>query len=57
MPNIWYGIGGLAGLILLLTSLRVLKEYERAVVFRLGRFNAVKGPGFVLLLPFWIDRI
>ena len=52
-----YGIGGLAGLILLLTSLRVLKEYERAVVFRLGRFNAVKGPGFVLLLPFWIDRI
>ena len=52
MPSIWYGIGGLAGLILLLTSLRVLKEYERAVVFRLGRFNAVKGPGFVLLLPF-----
>ena len=57
MPSIWYGVGGLAGLILLLTSLRILKEYERAVVFRLGRFNAVKGPGFVLLLPFWIDRI
>mgnify|MGYP001281415976 FL=1 len=57
MPTIWYGIGAVVGLVLLATSLRVLKEYDRAVVFRLGRFNAVKGPGFVLLLPFWIDRM
>ena len=57
MPTIWYGIGAVVGLVLLATSLRILKEYERAVVFRLGRFNAVKGPGFVLLLPFWIDRM
>merc|ERR1712000_281701 len=47
----------MGGLVLLATSLRILKEYDRAVVFRLGRFNAVKGPGFVLLLPFWIDRM
>ena len=57
MPTIWYGIGAVVGLVLLATSLRILKEYDRAVVFRLGRFNAVKGPGFVLLLPFWIDRM
>ncbi len=57
MPTIWYGIGAVVGLVLLATSLRILKEYDRAVVFRLGRFNAVKGPGFVLLMPFWIDRM
>jgi regulator of protease activity HflC (stomatin/prohibitin superfamily) len=33
------------------TSVRVLREYERAVVFRLGRLVGQKGPGLVLLLP------
>jgi regulator of protease activity HflC (stomatin/prohibitin superfamily) len=28
------------------------KEYERAVIFRLGRFEAVRGPGLVIILPF-----
>jgi len=32
-------------------SLRVLREYERGVVFQLGRFWAVKGPGLVILIP------
>ena len=32
-------------------SVRVLREYERAVVFRLGRLLAAKGPGIVLLIP------
>jgi regulator of protease activity HflC (stomatin/prohibitin superfamily) len=31
---------------------KILREYERAVVFTLGRFQRVKGPGLVLLLPF-----
>jgi hypothetical protein len=31
---------------------RILREYERAVVFTLGRFQKVKGPGLVLLVPF-----
>jgi regulator of protease activity HflC (stomatin/prohibitin superfamily) len=31
---------------------KILREYERAVVFTLGRFERVKGPGLVLLLPF-----
>ena len=32
--------------------MRILREYERAVVFTLGRFQRVKGPGLVLLIPF-----
>src|SRR5437868_8405828 len=32
-------------------SLRILREYERGVVFQLGRFWAVKGPGLILLVP------
>jgi regulator of protease activity HflC (stomatin/prohibitin superfamily) len=35
----------------LLVSFRVLREYERAVVFMLGRFWKVKGPGLVVLIP------
>jgi regulator of protease activity HflC (stomatin/prohibitin superfamily) len=38
-------------LLLLAASLRVLREYERAVVFQLGRFWKVKGPGLVILVP------
>jgi regulator of protease activity HflC (stomatin/prohibitin superfamily) len=42
--------------ILLPQMVRILREYERAVVFRLGKFLTVKGPGFIILIPF-IDRI
>jgi regulator of protease activity HflC (stomatin/prohibitin superfamily) len=38
--------------ILIKATFRVLREYERAVVFNLGRFDKVKGPGLVLLIPF-----
>lgn len=38
-------------LALLAMSLRVLREYERGVVFQLGRFWKVKGPGLVILIP------
>src|SRR4051794_12194570 len=41
---------------LVASSVRVLREYERAVVFRLGRVIATKGPGLVLLTPA-IDRM
>jgi len=37
--------------VFLATSLRVLREYERGVVFQLGRFWKVKGPGLVILIP------
>lgn len=33
------------------TSLRVMREYERGVVYTLGRFTSVKGPGLVILIP------
>ena len=33
-------------------SVRILREYERGVVFTLGRFSGVKGPGLILLIPF-----
>jgi regulator of protease activity HflC (stomatin/prohibitin superfamily) len=38
------------------TSVRVLREYERGVIFRLGRLIATKGPGLILLIPL-IDRM
>ena len=37
---------------LVTSSLRILREYERGVVFQLGRFWKVKGPGLVVLVPF-----
>lgn len=39
-------------LAILATSIRILREYERGVVFTLGRFTGVKGPGLILLLPY-----
>jgi regulator of protease activity HflC (stomatin/prohibitin superfamily) len=39
-------------IIVLSVSVKILREYERAVVFTLGRFDKVKGPGLVLLVPF-----
>ena len=50
-----FGIGMLTLLVLVLglviASLRILREYERGVVFQLGRFWKVKGPGLVILVP------
>ncbi len=38
-------------LMLVVSALRILREYERGVVFQLGRFWKVKGPGLVLVIP------
>ena len=38
-------------LIILANAINILQEYERGVVFRLGRFVGVRGPGFVLIIP------
>ncbi len=47
-----FGLGVLVLVILLLAwSLRILREYERGVVFQLGRFWMVKGPGLFILIP------
>jgi regulator of protease activity HflC (stomatin/prohibitin superfamily) len=42
--------------ILVTATVKILREYERAVVFTLGRFQKVKGPGLVLLIP-WIQEM
>ncbi len=44
------------GVMFLASAIRILKEYERAVVFRLGRLIGVKGPGLIILIPL-IDRM
>ena len=57
--DINWGIGwdiGWGGALLLLVilavaSIRILREYERGVVFLLGRFWQVKGPGIVIIVP------
>jgi regulator of protease activity HflC (stomatin/prohibitin superfamily) len=51
---IWdFGIGGVVILvaILVVASFRILREYQRGVVFMLGRFWRVKGPGLILIIP------
>ena len=48
-----FGFGGFALIVLalLVSMFRVLREYERGVVFQLGRFWKVKGPGLVIVVP------
>lgn len=41
----------------ILTSLRVLWQYERGVVFRLGKLTGAKGPGLIFLVPFFVERM
>jgi len=45
----------LGGVVLLANAIRIVREYERLVVFRLGRLKGERGPGLVLLIPL-IDR-
>jgi regulator of protease activity HflC (stomatin/prohibitin superfamily) len=48
--NFW--IGGLILVIVLVAiSIRILREYDRGVVFLLGRFQRVKGPGLIIIIP------
>lgn len=50
-----FELGGLTALIIIITlvasAFRILREYERGVVFMLGRFWKVKGPGLVIIIP------
>jgi regulator of protease activity HflC (stomatin/prohibitin superfamily) len=49
-----FGFGGLlliAAVFFLVSAIRVLREYERGVVFQLGRFWGVKGPGLIIVIP------
>lgn len=44
------------GFLIIANAIRILKEYERGVVFRLGRLIGAKGPGFILLIPI-VDKM
>jgi regulator of protease activity HflC (stomatin/prohibitin superfamily) len=50
------GFVGIILLFLMFSSVRVVQEYERGVIFRLGRFVGAKGPGLFFIVPF-IDRM
>jgi len=50
MNTMYYIIIGL--IIILPMIFKVMREYERAVVFTLGRFTSVKGPGLIIIIPF-----
>jgi regulator of protease activity HflC (stomatin/prohibitin superfamily) len=39
-------------LAVIISAIRILREYERGVIFFLGRFQAVKGPGLIIVIPF-----
>jgi regulator of protease activity HflC (stomatin/prohibitin superfamily) len=52
MNPIFYGVIALVVLILLPMTIKIVKEYERGVVFRLGRLVGAKGPGLFLIIPF-----
>ncbi len=46
------GLIGAIFIIILVNTIKILKEYERGVIFFLGRFYRVKGPGLIILIPF-----
>ncbi len=54
--SVYIGIIIVFVLFLFASAVRILKEYERAVIFRLGRLIGAKGPGIVLLIPV-VDRM
>jgi regulator of protease activity HflC (stomatin/prohibitin superfamily) len=56
MLQIMFYFAAFVGIIILASAIKVLKEYERAVIFRLGRLLGVKGPGIFLIIPI-IDSI
>jgi regulator of protease activity HflC (stomatin/prohibitin superfamily) len=53
LANLPFGIGGVVLLLIILVvaSFRILREYERGVIFMLGRYWKVKGPGLVIVIP------
>ena len=50
------GVAAVVG-VSMLTSIRILLEYQRGVVFRLGKLTRAKGPGLIFLVPWGIERM
>jgi regulator of protease activity HflC (stomatin/prohibitin superfamily) len=51
MSLTYFGIGAALVIVILYNTIKILKEYERGVIFFLGRFQKVKGPGLIILVP------
>ncbi len=56
MTAIVWGLIGLAVVVILSMTIKIVPEYERGVIFRLGRLLGAKGPGLFLIIPF-VDRM
>jgi regulator of protease activity HflC (stomatin/prohibitin superfamily) len=48
---VWYVVIAAIVILFFYSAIRVLREYERAVMFTLGRFTGVKGPGLIIMIP------
>ena len=53
----WLVPTAVAAVAVIVSSLRILREYERGVVFRLGRLTRARGPGLIFLLPLGVERM
>ncbi len=51
MYEYFFGIIALALLGIIINAIKILREYERGVIFQLGRFWKVKGPGLIIVIP------
>src|SRR5210317_899422 len=51
MFDYFFGIIALAVLAIIINAIKILREYERGVIFQLGRFWKVKGPGLIIVIP------
>ena len=51
-PSVYIGIIIAFVVLILASAIRILREYERAVIFRLGRLVGSKGPGIFAIIPF-----
>jgi len=51
MFEYFYGIIALAVLGIIINAIKILREYQRGVIFQLGRFWKVKGPGLIIVIP------
>ena len=54
--SVYIGVIAAFVIILLASAIRILREYERGVIFRLGRLIGAKGPGLIILIPI-VDRM
>jgi regulator of protease activity HflC (stomatin/prohibitin superfamily) len=54
-PSLWSFV--ILAIFILPQAVRILREYERGVVFRLGKLQGAKGPGLIFLIPHHVDKM